>query len=79
MWADVCCKGVLTTEDLKCVFSYLRPYRRDLIFAILLLVVEGVFEMLIPLLMTGIVDVGVPEHDIGLLLRKKKFCFFITA
>ena len=57
-------------KDLQYVFSYLKPYRRDMALAVSLIFIECVFEMLIPLLMTGIVDVGVPEHDIGLLLRQ---------
>ena len=57
-------------RDLKRIFSYIRPYRRDLILAALLIVVESAFEMVIPLLMTDIVDIGVPAHNIPFLLRQ---------
>lgn len=56
--------------DLKPIFSYLKPYRRELAAAIILLLAECIFEMVIPLLMTDIVDVGVPNHDIGFLYRQ---------
>ena len=57
-------------EDLKVVFSYLRPHRREMAAAVVLLLLECVFEMAIPLIMTDIVDVGVPAHDIPYLLRQ---------
>ena len=57
-------------EDLKIVFSYLRPHRREMAAAVVLLLLECVFEMAIPLIMTDIVDVGVPTHDIPYLLRQ---------
>ena len=56
--------------DLKPIFSYLKPYRRELAAAIILLLAECIFEMVISLLMTDIVDVGVPNHDIGFLYRQ---------
>ncbi len=57
-------------RDLKAIVSYLKPYRRDLSLAVLLIFLECVCEMVIPLLMTDIVDVGVPAHDIPFLLRQ---------
>ena len=55
-------------RDLKYVAAYLRPCRRDLILAVLLLVVESFLEMMIPLLMTDIVDVGVANRDVPFIL-----------
>ena len=57
-------------HDLRYVFSYLKSCRRDLIAAIVLVFVECVFEMLIPLLMTDIVDVGVANRDLPFLFRQ---------
>ena len=57
-------------EAFRHVFSHIRPYRRDLILAMLMVLLESVFEMVIPLLMTDIVDVGVPARDISFLLRQ---------
>lgn len=57
-------------HDLKRTFFYLRPYRKELFIAIGLLLLECIFEMVIPLIMTDIVDVGVPAHDVPYLLRQ---------
>ena len=57
-------------QDLKRIFAYIKPYRRDLLLAVVLVCVECVFEMLIPILMTDIIDVGVPNHDIPFLLNQ---------
>ena len=57
-------------RDLKYIASYLRSSRRDLILAVLLLLVECFLEMMIPLLMTDIVDFGVPNRDIALILQQ---------
>ena len=57
-------------KDLKHIFSYLKPYRRDLFLAIFLVFVECVLEMLIPLLMTDMVDVGVARRNIPFLLQQ---------
>lgn len=55
-------------RDLKKIFSYAKPYRKDFLMAVILICIETVFEMIIPLLMTDIVDVGVPSRDIGVLM-----------
>lgn len=55
-------------QDLKAIFSYLKPYRRDLWLAVTLIFMECIFEMIIPLLMTDIIDIGVPNHDLHFLL-----------
>ena len=55
-------------RDLKYVFSYIRPYRRDLVLAVALVFVECVFEMIIPLLMSDIVDIGVAEGNLEFML-----------
>ena len=49
---------------MKEFLSYLKPYRRDTILAILCIEAETVFELVIPLVMASIVDVGVAaERD----------------
>lgn len=57
-------------KELKHLFSYLGRYRKDLIFAALLLFAETAFELIIPVLMADIIDVGVTNHDIGFILHK---------
>jgi ABC-type multidrug transport system fused ATPase/permease subunit len=57
-------------QDLKYVGAYLKPYRRDVVMAVLLVFGECIFEMVIPLLMTDIVNIGVPNHDLPFLFRQ---------
>ena len=46
----------------------MKPYRMDFFLAVLLVIIESAFEMVIPVIMTDIVDVGVPARDIPYLL-----------
>ena len=55
-------------HDLKYVFAYLRPCRRQVAAAVGLVFVECIFEMSIPMLMTGLVDVGVANRDVPYML-----------
>ena len=55
-------------QDLKHVFSYLKPCRRDLFLAVGLVFVECIFEMVIPMLMSDLVDQGVPSHDMQVIM-----------
>ena len=45
------------------IFSYSGQYRKYLIFAALCVAAESVFELLIPLIMANIVDIGVANGD----------------
>lgn len=55
---------------MKEFLSYLRPYRRDRIIAAFCIVAETVFELVIPLVMASIVDVGVANGDRHYILAK---------
>ena len=57
-------------DDLKYVFAHLRPYRRQVAAAVGLVFVECIFEMSIPMLMTGLVDVGVANRDVPYMLSQ---------
>ena len=48
---------------IKRLASYLRPYRKYAIAAILCVAVETMFELIIPLIMADIIDVGVKYGD----------------
>ncbi len=48
---------------MKEFLSYLKPYRRDTILAAVCIVTETFFELIIPLVMASIVDVGVANGD----------------
>lgn len=57
-------------RDLKRLLQYLGPYRKDLIFGALLVMVETAFELVIPILMADLIDVGVANHDLSYILHK---------
>ena len=57
-------------RDLKYIAAYLRPCRRELGLAMALVFLESLLEMLIPVIMTDIVDIGVPDHNIPLILQQ---------
>ena len=57
-------------RDLKRLFGYLGPYRRDMIIGMLLVVVETCFELVIPVLMSQLIDVGVKQRDVSYILQK---------
>lgn len=57
-------------QDLKRLLRYLGPYRKDMILGASLIVVETFFELLIPLLMADLIDVGVANHDVGYIWQK---------
>ena len=56
--------------ELKRILSYLGRYRRDALMGVLLVVVESGFEMIIPILMADIIDVGVAERDLAYIARQ---------
>ena len=63
-------KGVLILHDLKRIFSHLGPFRREFILSILFIIAETGFELVIPLIMADIIDVGVANRNIHYILIK---------
>lgn len=57
-------------NDLRLIFRYGKPYRRDLWAAAGLIFIECIFEMVIPVLMSTLVDEGVPSHNMAIILRQ---------
>ena len=57
-------------RELKRLLSYLGPYRRDLFLGGLLVLVETVFELVIPVLMADLIDVGVENRDLHYIVVK---------
>ncbi len=56
--------------EIKRILSYLGRYRRDALMGVLLVVVESGFEMIIPILMADIIDVGVANRDLDFIFRQ---------
>ena len=57
-------------RQLRRLFSYLGPYRRDMVIGALLVLVETCFELVIPVLMADLIDVGVTNQDMDYILKK---------
>ena len=57
-------------NDLRLIIRYGKPYRRDLWAAAGLIFIECIFEMVIPVLMSTLVDEGVPSHNMAIILRQ---------
>ena len=55
---------------MKEFLSYLKPYKRDAVLAVFCIEAETVFELIIPLVMASIVDVGVVNGDRRYILMK---------
>ena len=56
--------------ELKRLFGCLREYRRDLVLGMVLVLVETFFELVIPVLMADLIDVGVANRDVHYILIK---------
>lgn len=50
-------------NDLKQLFHHLGPYKKDFFIGAILVIIETCFELIIPLLMADIIDIGVVNHD----------------
>ena len=55
---------------MKEFLSYVRPYKKEAFLAIFCILSETVFELVIPLVMASIVDVGVANADTHYILMK---------
>lgn len=55
---------------MKQFLAYLKPYRREAILAVFCIEAETVFELLIPMVMADIIDVGVANGDRHYILMK---------
>lgn len=57
-------------RELKRLLHYMGPYRKDMVIGALLVVVETGFELVIPLLMADLIDIGVASHNMTYILHK---------
>ena len=56
-------------NDMKRLLSYAGPYKRDMIFGAVLVLVETCFELFIPILISNLIDIGVANGDIPYIYR----------
>ena len=57
-------------KEFRRLLSYLGPYRRDMAIGTLLVFIETVFELVIPVLMADLIDVGVENRDLHYIVGK---------
>lgn len=57
-------------NDMKRLLSYAGPYKRDMIFGAVLVLIETCFELFIPILISNLIDIGVANGDIPYIYRK---------
>lgn len=55
-------------KDLWFILRYLGKYKKDMILAVGLVIVESVFELIIPFLMKDIIDKGINEQDMSQIM-----------
>lgn len=56
--------------SLRRLLSYLGKYRADMLIGALLITAETAFELVIPVLMADIIDVGVAQHNLSYIFRR---------
>lgn len=54
----------------KRLYSFFRPYKKALLGSIACVIAECVFELVIPLIMADIIDVGVVQRDRGYIMQR---------
>lgn len=63
-------RGFYALNDLKRIFSHLGPFKKEFILSVFFVITETSFELVIPLIMADIIDVGVVNRDIRYILMK---------
>ena len=53
---------------MKTIVSYFRYFKKELVFGPLFKLAEAIFELLVPLVMARIIDVGIAQKDLGLYI-----------
>ena len=64
---------------LRRIFSYIGSYRKYLILAVLCITAEALFELIIPLIMADIVDIGVAARDQAYIFRQSGLMLVCAA
>lgn len=64
---------------LRRIFSYIGPYRKYLVLAVLCITAESLFELIIPLIMADIVDIGVAARDQAYIFRQSGLMLVCAA
>ena len=63
---------------MKRLMRYLRDYKKESVLAPLFKLLEAFFELLVPLVMANIIDIGIADNDMG-YVTKMGFCLLALA
>ena len=63
-------------NDMRSLLVYLKKYRKESILAPLFKMLEASFELLVPLVMAAVIDVGIAERDSAYIVR---MCLLLIA
>ncbi|MDL2237967.1 ABC transporter ATP-binding protein/permease [Christensenellaceae bacterium OttesenSCG-928-K19] len=64
---------------MKKLFPYLKQFRREVISGPVFKLVEAIFELIVPLVMANIIDIGVKNADSGYVLQKGGLMIVLSA
>lgn len=57
-------------KDMKRLFGYMGPYKKDMILGALFVMIETGFELFIPIMISNLIDIGVANHDVNYIYIK---------
>ena len=57
-------------KDMKRLFGYMGPYKKDMILGALFVMIETGFELFIPIMISNLIDIGVANHDANYIYVK---------
>ena len=63
---------------MKRLMRYLKDYKKESVLAPLFKLLEAFFELLVPLVMANIIDIGIANSDMG-YVTKMGFCLLALA
>ena len=64
-------------KDMKRLFGYMGPYKKDMILGALFVMIETGFELFIPIMISNLIDIGVANHDVNYIYPESvKFILF---
>lgn len=57
-------------KDMKRLFGYMGPYKKDMILGALFVMIETAFELFIPIMISDLIDIGVAGRDVHYIYMK---------
>ncbi len=63
---------------MKSLFHYLSPYKKECVFAPLFKMLEAAFELLVPLVVASIIDIGIAGSDRSYILSRGALLFVLA-